>query len=107
MSLATSTKIKYEFPKWLGELGDSQTEGLSFVLKPPFGGGILALRNLDDPSKYASSEFAACAIDELTKNKREVFDQLRSIIRWPGIAHNPILAATHAFSPIMGNHFFP
>ena len=89
------TKLKYEFPKWLGDLGDSQVEGLAFILKPQFGGGVLAFRNLDDPSKYASSEFSACAIDELTKNKREVFDQLRSIIRWPGISHNPILAATN------------
>ena len=89
------TKIKTEFPKYLGDLIDSQTEGLGFILKPQFGGGVLALRNLDDPSKYASSEFAAAAIDELTKNKREVFDQLRSIIRWPGISHNPIMAGTN------------
>lgn len=47
------TKIKWEFPQWLGTLGDSQSEGLSFVLKPEFGSGVLALRNLDDPSKYA------------------------------------------------------
>jgi len=89
------TKIKTEFPRYLGELSDSQTEGLAFVLKLKHGGGIIALRNLDDPSKYASSEFAAAAIDELTKNKREVFDQLRSIIRWPGITHNPIISATN------------
>ena len=89
------TKIKSEFPRVLGELIDSQTEGFAFILKPQFGGGILALRNLDDPSKYASSEFAAAAIDELTKNKREVFDQLRSIIRWPGISHNPIMGGTN------------
>ena len=89
------TKIKTEFPRWLGELSDSQTEGLAFVLKPRHGGGILALRNLDDPSKYASSEFAAAGIDELTKNKRETFDQLRSIVRWPGITHNPIIGATN------------
>ena len=89
------TKIKTEFPRFLGDLVDSQTEGLGFILKPQFGGGVLALRNLDDPSKYASSEFAAAAIDELTKNKREVFDQLRSIIRWPGISHNPIMVGTN------------
>ena len=89
------TKINSEFPKWLGDLSDSSIEGLSFRLRPQFGGGILALRNLDDPSKYASSEFAAGAIDELTKNKREVFDMLRSIIRWPGISHNPLMGATN------------
>ena len=89
------TKIDSEFPHWLGTLSDSSIEGLSFVLRPQFGGGVIALRNLDDPSKYASSEFAAAGIDELTKNKRETFDQLRSIVRWPGIEHNPIMAATN------------
>lgn len=89
------TKINVEFPKWLGTLANSEIEGLSFVLKPQFGGGVLALRNLDDPSKYASSEFAAGAVDELTKNKREVFDQLRSIIRWPGIKHTPLMGGTN------------
>lgn len=89
------TKIEKEFPKWLGRLSDSQIEGMSFVLRPEFGGGVLALRNLDDPSKYASSEFAIAAVDELTKNKREVFDQLRSIIRWPGIDNTGFWGGTN------------
>src|SRR3990167_11162363 len=75
------TKISTEFPNWLGTLADSSIEGMSFKLHPKYGSGVLALRNLDDPSKYASSEFADIAIDELTKNEREVFDQLRSIVR--------------------------
>ena len=89
------TKIEKEFPKWLGTLSNSQIEGLSFKLKPEYGGGILALRNLDDPSKYASSEFAVVAIDETTKNQREVFDQLRSIVRWPGIEDTGLWGATN------------
>lgn len=89
------TKIEKEFPKWLGTLSNSGIEGMSFVLRPMFGGGVIALRNLDDPSKYASSEFAACAIDELTKNKKEVFDQLRSIIRWPGINDTKFIGGTN------------
>lgn len=89
------TKIQKEFPQWLGTLSDSQIEGMSFRLDPKFGGGILALRNLDDVSKYASSEFAVCAVDELTKNKREVFDQLRSITRWPGIENTGIWGGTN------------
>ena len=64
------TKIKKEFPHWLGILAESNIEGMSFVLAPQFGGGIIALRNLDDVSKYASSEFAAiatqaCSIEKL------------------------------------------
>ncbi|MFZ2151793.1 MAG: hypothetical protein WAV09_01650 [Minisyncoccia bacterium] len=89
------TKINTEFPKWLGTLSDSQTEGLSFRLKKEYGGGVIALRNLDDPSKYASSEFAAVAIDEITKNLRDKFDQLRSIIRWPGIEDTKFIAGTN------------
>ena len=89
------TKIDAEFPRWLGKLSDSNTEGLGFRLVPKFGGGVIALRNLDDPSKYASSEFAAAAVDELTKNERPVLDQLRSIIRWPGIEETKFLAGTN------------
>ncbi len=89
------TKIQKEFPRWLGDLSDSQIEGMSFRLKPEFGSGVLALRNLDDVSKYASSEFAIAAVDELTKNERQVFDQLRSIIRWPGIENTKFIAGTN------------
>lgn len=89
------TKIKKEFPQWLGTLGGSQIDGMSFKLKPEFGGGVIALRNMDDISKYASSEFAIAAVDELTKNDREVFDQLRSIVRWPGIEDTGLWGATN------------
>src|SRR3990167_4257290 len=76
------SKIKYEFPAWLG---DFNTQDHNFVLKNDFGSGILAFRNLDDPSKYQSSEFAAEVVDELTKNKKNTFDFLRTRLRWPGI----------------------
>ena len=89
------TKIKAEFPLWLGTLSDSRTEGLAFVLRPKYGGGIIALRNLDDISKYASSEFAICAIDQVEKNLRKVFDELRSIIRWPGIENTKFIATSN------------
>lgn len=89
------SKIQLEFPPWLGVLGNSQIEGMSFKLADEWGGGIIALRNLDDVSKYASSEFAAVGIDELTKNPREVFDQFRGIMRWPGIEDTKFMAATN------------
>lgn len=88
-------KIQTEFPRWLGKLADNQIQGMSFILNPEFGGGVIALRNLDDPSKYASAEFAAVAIDELTKNTEDVFSQLRSIVRWPGISDTRFLGATN------------
>lgn len=89
------TKIQKEFPSWLGRLTEHFVEGMSFIVNPEFGGGVIALRNLDEVSKYASSEFAIAAVDELTKNKREVFDQFRSIVRWPGINDTGIWGATN------------
>jgi len=89
------TKIETEFPAWLGRLSNSQIEGMSYILRPEYGGGIIALRNLDDPSKYASSEFAIGAVDEITKNERRVFDQLRSIIRWTNIEDTGLWGASN------------
>ena len=45
-------------------------------------GGVICFRNLDKPSKYLSSEFAAIAIDELTLNDQSVFDFRRMRLRW-------------------------
>lgn len=89
------TRIAREFPLWLGDLRESKTEGFAFHLHPDYGSGIIALRNLDDPSKYASAEFAAIFVDELTKNPRQTFDDLRFRKRWPGIDHSPFVAASN------------
>lgn len=87
------SKIKQEFPAWLGEY--SATDH-TFTLYPEFGGGILALRNLDDASKYQSVEFAVIAIDELTKNTEEDFLYLRMRLRWPGFeSETRFIAATN------------
>lgn len=88
------SKIKFEFPREIGEL--KHIEGtLNFVLLPELGGGSIALRNLDDPSKYLSAEFAAIAVDELTRNTKKVFDFLRSRLRWPGVARPKFLGGTN------------
>ena len=79
------SKIKFEFPAWLGKISESRTEGFNFKLHDHFGGGTIALRNLDDASKYNSAEFASIGVEELTKNKEEVFHELRKRLRWPGI----------------------
>jgi hypothetical protein len=76
------SKIKYEFPEWLGDLNSSRHE---YQIKKCYGGGVIAFRNLDDPSKYQSSEFADIGVDELTKNKKETFDFLRTRLRFPPI----------------------
>lgn len=76
------SKIKFEFPSWLGTFNESKHE---FTLAPEYGSGIIAFRNLDDPSKYLSVEFALIAIDEINRNPKTTFDMLRSRHRWPGI----------------------
>jgi hypothetical protein len=83
------SKIITEFPSWLGELKNDQALGLIYRLKPEFGGGFIALRNLDEPNKYDSTEFAAIAVDELGKNKVDVFDELRKRLRWPSVPGEP------------------
>lgn len=80
------SKIAREFPSWLGELhSDHKEHGRAFIAKPEYGGWVIALRNLDDASKYKSAEFAIIGIDELTKNQKEVFDDLKTRLRWPGL----------------------
>lgn len=88
-------KIAAEFPPWMGKVWETKDRGLGFHLLPRYGGGSLLLRNLDDPSKYQSAEFAAIGIDELTKNPERTFHILRGSLRWPGIDRPVFLAATN------------
>jgi len=93
------SKIEQEFPKRFGQLKETRAEGLVWQLGPEFGGGILTPRNLDDPSKYDSVEFAAIAVDELTKNLIEVFDELRKRLRWPGFPRDFIFPFAGGTNP--------
>ncbi len=83
------TKVKFEFPEWLGRFNEAKHE---FTLAPEYGSGIIAFRNLDDPAKYLSVEFAVIAIDEINRNPKTTFDMLRSRHRWPGISDTKFLA---------------
>jgi phage terminase large subunit len=89
------SKIRTEFPMWMGKLTDSKDQGLAFVLSDELGGGIIALRNLDDPTKYQSAEFAAIFVDELTKTTIDTFNILRGSLRWPGVSHTVFVGATN------------
>lgn len=89
------SKIRIEFPPYMGTLKETASDGLAFYLGEGYGSGILALRNLDDPSKYQSAEFAAIGVDELTKNPVTTFNTLRGSLRWPGIARTPFVAASN------------
>jgi len=83
------TKVRFEFPAWLGKFNEAKHE---FTLAPEYGEGIIAFRNLDDPSKYLSVEFAIIAIDEINRNPKTTFDMLRSRHRWPGIKDTKFIA---------------
>jgi hypothetical protein len=89
------SKMEVEFPRWLGKIKNTQTDGLAFHLDPKYGGHVLALRNLDDPSKYLSSEFAIIAMEELTENEVDKFQKIRGRLRWTGIPDPKLIAATN------------
>lgn len=90
------SKIVKEFPEWLGQLHDDhKAHGKCYILNPEYGGGIIKFRNLDDPSKYQSAEFAAIGVDELTKNLKSTFLDLKHRLRWPGIEDTRFFAGTN------------
>lgn len=86
-------KIVREFPAELGVVKETKSYGLAFIEKT--GKWVLMLRNLDDPSKYSSVEFAAILVEELTKNKRRTFDDLRFRMRFPGVPDPKFVAASN------------
>lgn len=89
------SKMEIEFPKWLGTIQTTKTDGMGFHLKPEYGGHVLLLRNLDDPSKYLSSEFAIIAQEEATENSEETFHRLRGRLRWTGVPNPKWIGATN------------
>lgn len=90
--------VRKEFPNWLGDFFEQKHE---FHLKEEYGGGILSFRNLDEPEKYYSSEFALIAIDEITQIPLEVFEILNTRLRWPGIENTKFIAATNPIGELM------
>lgn len=90
------SKIAEEFPDWLGTFhSDHKEHGKVFILAEEYGRGKILFRNLDDPSKYRSSEFAIVAVDELTMNREGLFEKLKFRMRWPGIKKPRFIAATN------------
>src|SRR3972149_4718132 len=89
------SNIELEVPRFLGVVKDSKAHGLGLHLHEKYGGGVMVLGNLDDASKYQSSQFAAISVDELTKNTYETFELLRGSLRWPGIPRPRFRGATN------------
>ncbi len=84
------SKVRYEFPEWLGRYNEAKHE---FTLAPEYGSGVIAFRNLDDPEKYLSVEFAVMGVDEVNRNPEVTFRELRKRLRWAGIKDVKFLAA--------------
>jgi hypothetical protein len=90
------SKIEHEFPTWMGKLKRTEKDGLCYFLNRDFGGGKIALRNLADPIGYKSAEFCDIAVEELSENKRDVFEDLILFrLRWPGIERCCFLGGTN------------
>jgi len=85
-------RLSVELPPWLGKYNDTKRE---FKLAPEYGSGAIWFRNLDDPSKYQSVEFAAIAVDELTKSTEQTFWDLTHRLRWPDFEDTRFVAATN------------
>lgn len=85
--------ISREFPRVLGQVRTDQSRGFGWHLHD--GTASILLRNLDDGSKYQSAQFAAVAIDELTKVEKSTFDLLRGSLRWPGVPRPRFVATAN------------
>ncbi len=84
--------IRQEFPEWLGDFYEQKKE---FHLKEEYGGAIISFRNLDEPEKYLSAEFALMAIDEITQIPFETFKILLTRLRYPGIEDTKFICASN------------
>jgi hypothetical protein len=85
-------KVQTEFPSYLGEYVSGRNE---FRLRPEYGAGVIAFRNLDDASKFQSAEFGLIAVDEVTKNSERTFQILRASMRWPNFDEVRFIAASN------------
>jgi phage terminase large subunit len=89
------SRIVREFPPSIGELKESHEEGFAFFVHERYGGGRILLRNLDDPSKYMSSEFAGIFQEEATRSPEATFQDLRNRLRYPGVESVKYMGASN------------
>jgi hypothetical protein len=70
----------------LGDLGTLvRSPYPEFRFHKEYGGHIIMFRNLDDASKYKSTDFAIIGIEEINENQLKIFNDLRIRLRWPGV----------------------
>lgn len=90
-SLKDRHTSQWRIPSILGKFSFSQKNGWAFTLRDKLGGGMVLLRNLDDPKKYDSAEFIAIGVDEWTENRWSTFDELQKRLRWAAVPGQPHL----------------
>lgn len=88
------SKTVDEFPSFLGSFVEARK---NFELAPEYGSGTICFRNLNEPSKYDSEEFAAIFFDEGQKQRVTDFRSLRKRLRWPSLGDDVHFAAS--FNP--------
>lgn len=70
----------------LGDLGTLvRSPYPEFRFHPQYGGHIIMFRNLDDASKYKSTDFAIIGVEEVNENVLKIFNDLRIRLRWTGV----------------------
>jgi len=80
------SRFAEEIPSSLGKFYSKHSyHQESFILAPQFGGGVIHFRNLDDPDKYKSNEYAFIAVEEASENDLGTFNALRRRLRCPGL----------------------
>ena len=77
--------MEREMPEWLGVLKSSQIDGLHFQIHDYLGGHKILMRNIDDPNKYKSGEFAIIGVDQTEQIPEDHYWILRGSNRWSGL----------------------
>jgi len=85
--------LEREAPRWLGQVANRQSHGLGFYINPQYGGGVVLLRNLDDPAKRRGGEMIAACVDEanLVPKLFSFLLELLGSLRWSGTNLPPMV----------------
>ena len=81
-----------ELPEWLGVMKSTQKMGLHVQLHEKWGSSRILLRNLEDPSKYKSGQYAIIAIDQLEQIPEKHFWLVNGSLRHPGLPRAKFLS---------------
>ncbi len=77
------------------EFGVFKAQSWEFVLHPEYGSGVILLGNCAEIEEYKSVDFAHIGIDELTLNRKEIFDFLLRRLRSKYVQYCTIFAGSN------------